>query len=65
MYNNDLVNTRIRDTSKSHERVLNELKINLFSLQLVYFLNETQMTFYALVSVDNNPFYLVFGETGC
>ena len=24
---------------KSHERVLNELKINLFSLQLVYFLN--------------------------
>ena len=32
--------TRIRDTSKSHERVLIELKINLFSLQLVYFLNE-------------------------
>jgi hypothetical protein len=59
MYNNDLVNT-IRDTSKSHERVLNELKINLFSLQLVYFLIETQMTFYALVSVD-----LVYGETGC
>ena len=29
MYNNDLVNTRIGDTSKSHERVLNELKINV------------------------------------
>jgi hypothetical protein len=33
-----------------------ELKINLFSLQLVYFFIETQVSFYALVSVDNNPF---------
>jgi hypothetical protein len=64
MYNNDLLNTRIRDTSKSHERVLNELEINLFSLQLVYFLIETQVTFYALVSVDNSPLIGHFRNRG-
>ena len=64
MYNNDLVNTRVRDTSKSHERVLNELKINLFSLHLVYFLIETEVTFYALVSVDNSPFIWCMAKLG-
>jgi hypothetical protein len=51
MYNSDLVNTRIRVTSKSHECVLNELKINSVSQELVYFLIETQVTGYALVNV--------------
>ena len=42
------------------EQPLNELKINLF----VYFLNETQVTFYALVSVDNSPFIWCVAKLG-
>jgi hypothetical protein len=64
MCNNDLVNTRIRDTSKSHERVLNKLKMKLFSLHLVYFLIQTEVTFYALVSVDNSPFIWCMAKLG-
>jgi hypothetical protein len=62
MYNSDLVNARIRDTSKSKERVLSKLKINSFSLQLVYFLIETQVTGYGLV--NNSPFIWCMAKLG-
>jgi hypothetical protein len=64
MFNSDLVNARIRDTSKYHERVLNELKTNSFSLQLVYFLIETQVTGDALVNVDYSPFIWCMAKLG-